>query len=118
MLRAPSRRKKSKVDYGVEFFSVGRALETIKKADVVVLVIDAEHRATEQDTKIAHLIQKYTKPTVIVINKIDRIPPNYEILESIKNQVRNRLYFIPFAPIVLTSAKTGRGRGEVLDLLK
>ena len=50
-------RKKSKVDYGVEFFSVGRTLETIKKADVVVLVIDAEFGATEQDTKIAHLIQ-------------------------------------------------------------
>lgn len=102
-------RKKSKVNYGVEFFSVGRTLETIKKADVVVLVIDVEQGATEQDTKIAHLIQKYTKPAVIVINKIDKIPPNYEILESIKNHVRNRLYFIPFAPIVLTSAKTGRG---------
>jgi len=102
-------RKKSKVNYGVEFFSVGRTLETIKKADVVVLVIDVEQGATEQDTKIAHLIQKYTKPAVIVINKVDKIPPNYEILESIKNQVRNRLYFIPFAPIVLTSAKTGRG---------
>ncbi len=102
-------RKKSKIEYGVEFFSVGRTLETIKKADVVVLVIDAEQGATEQDTKIAHLIQKYTKPSVIVINKIDKIPPNYEILESIKNQVRNRLYFIPFAPIVLTSAKTRRG---------
>ncbi len=102
-------RKKSKVDYGVEFFSVGRTLETIKKADVVVLVIDAEQGATEQDTKIAHLIQKYTKPAVIVINKIDKIPPNYEILESIKSQVRNRLYFIPFAPIVLTSAKTRKG---------
>ncbi len=102
-------RKKSKVDYGVEFFSVGRTLETIKKADVVVLVIDAEQGATEQDTKIAHLIQKYTKPAVIVINKIDKIPPNYELLESIKSQVRNRLYFIPFAPIVLTSAKTRKG---------
>ncbi len=102
-------RKKSKVEYGVEFFSVGRTLETIKKADVVVLVIDAEQGATEQDTKIAHLIQKYTKPAVIVINKIDKIPPNYEVLENIKNQVRNRLYFIPFAPIVLTSAKTRRG---------
>ena len=102
-------RKKSKVDYGVEFFSVGRTLETIKKADVVVLVIDAEFGATEQDTKIAHLIQKYTKPAVIVINKIDKLPPNSEILEALKKQVRERLYFIPFAPIVLTSAKNKKG---------
>ena len=102
-------RKKSKVNYGVEFFSVGRTLEAIKKADVVVLVIDAEFGATEQDTKIAHLIQKYTKPAVIVINKIDKLPSNSEVLEALKRQVRERLYFIPFAPIVLTSAKNKKG---------
>ena len=108
-------RKKSKVDYGVEFFSVGRTLETIKKADVVVLVIDAEQGATEQDTKIAHLIQKYTKPAVIVINKIDKLPPSSEVLEGIKKQVREKLYFIPFAPIVLTSAKNKKGIKKLLN---
>jgi len=107
-------RKKSKVDYGVEFFSVGRTLDAIKKADVVVLVIDAEQGATEQDTKIAHLIQKYTKPAIIVINKIDKLPPRSDIIERLKKQVREKLYFIPYAPIVLTSAKNRRGIKHLL----
>jgi len=51
-------RKKSKIDYGLEFYSVGRTIEAIEKADVVVLVIDANQGATEQDTKIVGLIQK------------------------------------------------------------
>ena len=108
-------RKKSKVDYGVEFFSIGRTLESLKKADVVVLVIDAEQGATEQDTKIAHLIQKYTKPAIIVINKIDKLPPKAEVLETVKNQVEEKLYFISYAPIVLASAVNRRGIKKILN---
>ncbi len=108
-------RKKSRVDYGVEFFSVGRTLEAIKKADVIVHVIDAQEGATEQDTKIAHLIQKYTKPAVIVINKIDTIPQRKEILNRIRNQVREKLYFIPYAPILFVSATQRRGIKQLLQ---
>jgi len=108
-------RKKSRVDYGIEFFSVGRALETIKKADVVVHVIDATQGATEQDTKIAGLIQRYYKPAVIVINKSDLITPSSQVRESVKNQVRNRLYFLPYAPILLVSAKNRYGIKGLLE---
>ncbi|RUM58757.1 MAG: ribosome biogenesis GTPase Der, partial [Persephonella sp.] len=111
-------RKKSRVNYGVEFFSVGRTLEALKKADVVVLVIDAEQGATEQDTKIAHLIQKYTKPAIIVINKIDKLPPNSEEIDKVIKQVREKLYFIPFAPIILTSAKNKKGIKKLLKEIK
>ncbi|NPA53207.1 MAG: ribosome biogenesis GTPase Der [Aquificae bacterium] len=107
-------RKKSKVDYGLEFFSVGRTLDAIKKADVIVHVIDAEQGATEQDTKIAHLIQKYTKPAVIVINKIDKLPPKSEVINRVKKQVKEKLYFLPYAPIVLTSAKNRKGIKQLL----
>ncbi len=110
-------RKKSKVDYGIEFFSVGRTLDAIKKADVVVHVIDAQQGATEQDTKIAGLIQKYYKPAVIVINKIDTIPPSSEARDRILKQVRNKLYFIPYAPIVMTSAKNRQGIKKLLDTI-
>ncbi len=108
-------RKKSKVDYGVEFFSVGRTLDALKKADVVVHVIDATQGATEQDTKIAGLIQKYHKPAVIVINKIDQIPPSSEERNRVIKQVRNKLYFLPYAPIVLTSAKNRYGIKQLLE---
>ncbi|WP_457628557.1 ribosome biogenesis GTPase Der [Persephonella sp.] len=108
-------RKKSKVDYGIEFFSVGRTLDALKKADVVVHVIDAKEGATEQDTKIAHLIQKYSKPAVIVINKIDTLPQRKEVLNRVRNQVRERLYFLPYAPIVMTSAKQKKGIKQLLQ---
>ena len=108
-------RKKSKVDYGIEFFSVGRALEAIKKADVVVHVIDATQGATEQDTKIAGLIQRYYKPAVIVINKSDLITPSSQVREAVKNQVRNRLYFLPYAPVILVSAKNRYGIKNLLE---
>ncbi len=107
-------RKKSNVDYGVEFFSVGRTLDAIKKADVIVHVIDAEQGATEQDQKIAHLAQKYYKPVVIAINKIDRLPNRKEVLNSLVKQVKEKLYFLPYAPVVLVSAKKKKGIDKLL----
>ena len=107
-------RKKSKVEYGVEFFSVGRTLEAIKKADVIVHVIDANQGATEQDQKIAHLAQRYYKPVVIAINKIDTIPNKKEVINALIKQVRERLYFLPYAPIVLVSAKRKKGIDKLL----
>ena len=106
-------RKKSKVEYGVEFFSVGRSIEAIEKADVVVLVIDATQGATEQDQKIAGLIQRRYKPAVIVINKIDMLKEKE--IEKVVNQVKEKLYFLSYAPIVLTSAAKKIGIDELLD---
>lgn len=108
-------RKKSKVDYGIEFFSVGRTLEAIKKADVIIHVIDAQEGATEQDTKIAHLIQKYYKPAIIVINKVDTLPQKKEVLNRVKKQVRERLYFLPYAPILFVSATQRKGIKQLLQ---
>ncbi len=105
-------RKKSKVEYGVEFFSVGRSIEALEKSDVVVLVIDATQGVTEQDTKIAGLIQRKYKPAVIVINKIDTLEEKN--IEKIKKQVREKLYFISYAPIVFTSAKNKVGIEELI----
>lgn len=109
-------RKRSKVEYGVEFFSVGRSIRAIEDADVVVHVIDAKEGATEQDTKIAGLIQRYYKPAVVVLNKIDTLDTK-EVEKSVK-KTREKLYFIDYAPLVLTSAKKGIGIDEVLEKVK
>lgn len=95
-------RKRSRIEYGVEFFSVGRSIRAIEDADVVVLVIDAKEGATEQDAKIAGLAQRYYKPIVVVLNKIDML--NKEELEKSIKKVKEKLYFIDYAPIVPTSA--------------
>jgi GTP-binding protein len=110
-------KKKKKVEYGVDFFSVGRSLESIKKADVVVLVIDATEGVTEQDQRIAHLIQKYTKPAVILVNKMDMIVPSSEARNAVLKHVRERLYFISYAPILLVSAKTREGIRKIPETI-
>ncbi|MCX7739163.1 MAG: ribosome biogenesis GTPase Der [Hydrogenothermaceae bacterium] len=109
-------RKRSKVEYGVEFFSVGRSIRAIEDADVVVQVIDAEEGATEQDTKIAGLIQRQYKPAIVVLNKIDTLDTK-KVEKSVK-KTREKLYFIDYAPLVLTSAKKGIGIDEVLEKVK
>ncbi len=110
-------KKKKKVEYGVDFFSVGRSLESIKKADVVVLVIDATEGVTEQDQKIAHLIQKHTKPAIILVNKMDMIVPSSEARNAVLKHVRERLYFISYAPILLISAKTREGIRKIPETI-
>ncbi|MEZ0323191.1 MAG: ribosome biogenesis GTPase Der [Hydrogenothermaceae bacterium] len=109
-------RKRSKVEYGVEFFSVGRSIEAIERADVVVLVIDATEGATEQDTKIAGLIQNRYKPAVIVLNKIDKL--NQKELEKAIQKTKEKLYFLDYAPIVLTSTVKRIGINELLKKIK
>lgn len=109
-------RKRSKVEYGVEFFSVGRSIRAIEDADVVVLVIDAKEGATDQDTKIAGLIQRRYKSAVIVLNKIDTLDQK-EVEKSV-NKTREKLYFIDYAPVVLTSAKKRTGIKELLNQIK
>ncbi|RMD46241.1 MAG: ribosome biogenesis GTPase Der [Aquificota bacterium] len=113
-------RKRKNVDYGVEFFSVGRTLDSIKKADVIVHVIDAEQGATEQDQKIAHLSQKYYKPAIIAINKIDRIPKNKrdKYLKELLKQVKEKLYFLPYAPVIFVSAKQKINIDKLLNEIK
>lgn len=109
-------RKRSRVEYGVEFFSVGRSIRAIEDADVVVLVIDAQEGATEQDTKIAGLIQRRYKPAVIVLNKIDML--NQKEIEKSVQKTREKLYFIDYAPVVLTSAHKKIGIKELLNQIK
>ena len=110
-------KKKKKVEYGVDFFSVGRSLESIKKADVVVLVIDATEGVTEQDQRIAHLIQKNTKPAIILVNKMDMIVPSSEARNAVLRHVKERLYFISYAPILLVSAKTREGIRKIPETI-
>lgn len=109
-------RKRSKVEYGVEFFSVGRSIRAVEDADVVVLVIDAKEGATEQDTKIAGLIQRRYKPAVIVLNKIDTL--NEKEIEKSLKKTKERLYFLDYAPVVLTSAHKKIGIKELLNQIK
>ncbi|WP_448587333.1 ribosome biogenesis GTPase Der [Thermocrinis sp.] len=105
-------RRPSKVEYGVEFFSVGRSIKAIELSDVVCLVLDLSEGITHQDQKIGSLIEKRYKGCVIVGNKTDLIRASREEAVS---YIRKRLYFLDYAPIVLTVATKGEGIKDLLE---
>ena len=103
-------RSRNKQNTSVEVFSGMRTKTSIKRADICVLVVDAAQGPTSQDRKIANLINKSNTPCLIVANKFDLYhptAPKTERLEAINEDIDEQLFFLPYAPIVATSAKTG-----------
>ena len=108
-------RRPSNVEYGVEFFSVGRSLKAIDLADIVCLVIDASEGPTRQDKRLGGLIERRYKGCVIVANKMDISPWSPEELEAI---IHKELFFLDFAPIVFTVAIKGEGIEELFESIE
>ncbi|MEB3285425.1 MAG: ribosome biogenesis GTPase Der [Candidatus Sericytochromatia bacterium] len=108
-------RKRSKVDFGVEQFSVVRALKAIERSDVVVLVIDATVGVTEQDQRIAGMSDDAGKPCVLVVNKWDLVPKDTYTMEQFKKVLRDKLHHIDYAPMIFTSAMTGQRVAKILE---
>jgi len=105
-------RRPSKVEYGVEFFSVSRTLKAIEYSDVVCLVIDASEGVTRQDKRLGGLIERRYKGCIVVANKMDLNPlSEEEVLELI----RKDLFFLDFAPVVFTVATEGKGVEDILE---
>jgi GTPase len=107
-------RHRGKHRTSVEVFSVMRAERSIRRADLCVLVIDATQGVTSQDKKIAGLIQKAAKPCIVVANKWDLIVRTTKHRQFIA-RLREELFFIDYAPIVLLSAKTGRNMAGLFE---
>ena len=103
-------RRKAKVEEDLEYFSVVRAIRALRRADVIVLVIDKVSGITEQDKKIAGLIQDAKKPVVIALNKSDLGHPTKEEVEKIKTGLR-----FTYANIVPISAKTKKNLNKLME---
>lgn len=114
-------RARSKHSTSVEVFSVMRAERTIRRADLCVLVIDLTSGVTSQDKRIAGLIQKAEKPCIIVLNKWDLVKPSRgakaEMERTVKD-VRERLFFLEYAPVLVASALTGENVDQLFRLIK
>lgn len=101
-------RKKSKVNDRVEQFSVLRATMAIDRADVCLILIDANEGVTEQDTKVAGLAHEAGKASIIVVNKWDAVEKDDKTMDKMRAQVQNGFAFMPYAPILFISALTGQ----------
>lgn len=99
-------RRKAKVDLPVEHYSVLRSLRAINRADIVVLVLDALTGVTEQDTKIAGYAHEAGKGLIILVNKWDLPEKDNHTMAAYTEEVRNKLAFAQYAPILYVSAKT------------
>ncbi|MBE7076866.1 MAG: ribosome biogenesis GTPase Der [Clostridiales bacterium] len=109
-------RRKSKIEPdSIERYSVIRSLNAIERADVVVLVIDASEGITEQDVKIAGLIDEQGKPSVIVVNKWDLIENSLEERKKFEKQFNDDLAFMKYYVTVYTSAVTGQKLGQIME---
>ena len=110
-------RKKSKVDDRIEKFSVLRATMAIERADVCLIMIDANEGVTEQDTKVAGLAHEAGKACIIVVNKWDSIEKDDKTMDHMRNDVRRDLSYMTYAPIVFISALTGQRVERLFDLI-
>jgi GTPase len=110
-------RKKKQVDYGPEFFSINRAFKAINRANVVLMVIDALDGITDQDQKLAGRIADEGRGCVLVINKWDAVEKDSHTLYEYEENLRSRLYFFDWAPMIFISAKTGQRVENILELV-
>ena len=110
-------RKKSKVDDPIEKFSVLRATMAIERADVCLIMIDANEGVTEQDTKVAGLAHEAGKACIIVVNKWDSIEKDDKTMDRMRQDVRRDLSYMTYAPIVFISALTGQRVDRLFDLI-
>ncbi len=111
-------RRQSKVEDRIEKFSVLRANMAVERADVCLIMVDAGDGVTEQDERIAGIAHEAGKASIIVINKWDTIEKDNSTVNNFNKDVRVALAYMPYAPIIYVSAKTGQRVANIYELIK
>lgn len=111
-------RRKSKIADEVERYSIIRAIAAVDRADVVLMMVDAQTGVTEQDSKIAGIAHNRFIPTIIVVNKWDLIEKDTKTMQKMTGDIRNSLAFMPYAPMLFISAKTGKRAEKIYDKIQ
>jgi GTP-binding protein len=107
-------RRRSRVQDAVEFYGTVRTREALERANVAVLVLDAQEGPTDQDQRIAEEVAEAGRALVVAVNKWDLVRP--EDRTELARRAHHALRHVAFAPVVFTSAKTGRNVRKILDL--
>ena len=109
-------RRKSKVEEFIEKVTVIRSVRAIERADVVFVLIDAVECLTEQDKRIAGTAEENGKATVIVVNKWDLVKKDSKTMAAFEEDLRDKMTFMNYAPIVFISALNGQRIGDLYKL--
>lgn len=107
-------RKKAKVEDDIEYYSVMRAFDAVRRADVCLLVVDSTEGLTEQDTKIIGYVHEQGKPSVIVMNKWDLIEKDTNTINKFEEKLKEELKFMDYFQSVYVSAKTGQRAEKIM----
>ena len=112
-------RRKSKVDDVIEKYSNLRSINAIERADVCLILIDANDGVTEQDTKIAGLVHEAGKAAIIVVNKWDAVEDKQtNTMRDMERDVRDGLSYMTYAPVVFLSALTGQRVDKLFPMIQ
>ena len=110
-------RRKSKVSESIEKFSIMRTLLAIERADVCLMMIDANEGVTDQDAKIAGEAHEAGKGIIIVVNKWDEYEKETGTLEKYKKDIYAKLSYLSYAPVIFISAKTGQRVDKLFNII-
>src|SRR5467141_2546236 len=114
-------RRRGKHSTSVEVFSVMRAERSIRRADLCVLIVDLTMGVTAQDKRIAGLIQKARKASIIVLNKWDLVKPKRKEKQTsaqLVDETRAQIFFLDYAPVLIASALTGENIDKLFALIE
>ena len=110
-------RRRKKVTEDIERFSVIRAITSIERSDVCIVMIDASEGVTEQDKKIAGLAHEAGKGIILTVNKWDLIEKDTHTMGKFERMIRSELSFVPYAPILFISAATGQRVPRLFEMI-
>ncbi|MGL4344120.1 MAG: ribosome biogenesis GTPase Der [Cellulosilyticaceae bacterium] len=111
-------RKKKKVKEDIEKYSIIRTVAAVERADIVLIMIDAEEGITEQDTKIAGIAHEAGKGCMVVVNKWDAIEKDDKTMNSYLKNITNTLAYMQYAPLSFISAKTGQRVPKLFEMIQ
>jgi GTP-binding protein len=109
-------RRRGRIERGIEKYSVLRSIKSIARADVVVLLLDAEDLVTAQDAHVAGYILEENRSIVVVVNKWDLIEKDTYTMDAYTKQIRADLKFLDYVPVLFISALTGQRVSKLLPL--
>ncbi|MBS7303852.1 MAG: ribosome biogenesis GTPase Der [Lachnospiraceae bacterium] len=110
-------RRKNKVKEDLEHYMIIRTVSAVERADVVVLVVDANEGITEQDAKIAGIAHERGKGFIVAVNKWDMVEKNDKTMYRFTEKIRSTLSFMPYAELLFISAKTGQRTGRLYEVI-
>ncbi|MBE5818585.1 MAG: ribosome biogenesis GTPase Der [Clostridiales bacterium] len=110
--------RKRSVDTDIDYYSTLRSMAAVERADIGIIMIDADRGVAEQDAKITGMFHDAGKPCVLVLNKWDLIDKDTHTIEEYKKTLYDTLSFVQYAPCITISAKTGQRVKQVMQLVE